>query len=41
VEGSANLTAWQPLQTNSSPFTFTDTNASDYPLRFYRAMLAH
>ena len=41
VEVSTNLVTWQPLQTNASPFTFTDTNASNHPLRFYRAMLAH
>jgi hypothetical protein len=41
VEGSTNLVTWQPLQTNSSPFAFTDTSASNHPLRFYRAVLAH
>lgn len=41
VEGSTNLVSWQPLQTNSSPFTFTDTNTGNHPLRFYRAVLAH
>ena len=40
IESTTNLVNWQPLQTNSSPFTFTDTNAGSYPLRFYRAVLA-
>jgi hypothetical protein len=40
IEYSTDLENWQPLQTNSSPFTFTDTNAANYPLRFYRAVLA-
>jgi hypothetical protein len=39
IESSTNLVNWQPLQTNSSPFTFSDTNAGSYPLRFYRAVL--
>ena len=39
VERSVDLVNWQPLQTNSSPFTFTDTNAGSYPHRFYRAVL--
>jgi hypothetical protein len=40
VECSTDLMNWQSLQTNSSPFVFTDTNAANYPLRFYRAVLA-
>jgi hypothetical protein len=38
IECSTDLVNWEPLQTNSSPFTFTDTNAASYPLRFYRAV---
>jgi len=38
IESSTDLENWQPLQTNSSPFSFTDTNAARYPLRFYRAV---
>jgi hypothetical protein len=38
VEASSNLLNWQPLQTNSSPFIFIDTNAASLPLRFYRAV---
>ena len=36
VSASTNLSDWLPLQTNASPFTFTDTNASSFPERFYR-----
>jgi len=39
VEASTNLTDWTPLETNTSPFTFTDTNAVNLPLEFYRARL--
>jgi hypothetical protein len=38
VEASTDLVNWLVLQTNSSPFTFTDTNAGSYPRRFYRAV---
>lgn len=41
IESSTNLINWQPLATNPSPFSFTDTNSSHYPWRFYRAVLAH
>ena len=41
IECSTNLVNWQPLQTNPTPFTFTDTNAANDPLRFYRAVLAY
>jgi hypothetical protein len=37
IEASTNLTDWIPLETNTSPFTFTDTNAVNFLLRFYRA----
>ena len=37
VEVSTNLASWWPVVTNSSPFTFTDTNAPAYSTRFYRA----
>ena len=40
VWASTNLTDWTPLQTNASPFTFTDTAAGDFLLRFYRAQYA-
>jgi hypothetical protein len=37
IAGSTNLANWLPLETNTSPFTFADTNALYLPLRFYRA----
>jgi len=40
LEATTNFATWQPLQTNPSPFTFIDTNAAAFPLRFYRAVLA-
>jgi len=39
IESSTDLVNWRPLQTNSGPFTFSDTNASSFTLRFYRAVL--
>jgi hypothetical protein len=36
IEGSPNLTDWSPLQTNISPFTFT--NMSAFPDEFFRAV---
>jgi GH25 family lysozyme M1 (1,4-beta-N-acetylmuramidase)/alpha-tubulin suppressor-like RCC1 family protein len=40
VEGSTNLVDWSPLETNTSPFSFSDTNALNVPMQFYRAHLA-
>ncbi len=39
IEASTDLagTNWTPLETNTSPFTFTDTNSLNFPSRFYRA----
>ena len=34
---STNLSTWTVLQTNTSPFTFTDTNSTSLSRRFYRA----
>ena len=42
VQTSTDLINWQSLFTNSSPtlpFTFTDTNAVNVPLQFYRILL--
>ena len=36
VQASTNLVNWTSLQTNASPFTFTD--AATFPERFYRAV---
>jgi endonuclease/exonuclease/phosphatase family metal-dependent hydrolase len=40
VQASTNLSGsnWLPLQTNSSPFNFVETNSGSYPQRFYRAV---
>jgi len=36
VQASADLANWVSLQTNTSPFVFVDTNASQFSQRFYR-----
>lgn len=42
VQASTNLINWVSIYTNpppfTSPFTFTDSNASNYPDRFYRVI---
>jgi hypothetical protein len=38
VQASTNLVDWTTLETNSSPFESIDTNALNYPLRFYRVL---
>ena len=38
VEASTDLTDWLPIFTNTSPFTFTDTNATPSTQNFYRAV---
>ena len=42
VQASTNLatTNWVSLRTNASPFTFADTNASAFPGRYYRGVVA-
>ena len=41
LQGSTNLSAWSPLQTNSATYyDFSDANSTNQPARFYRAMLA-
>jgi hypothetical protein len=32
------LIDWQPLVTNTSPFTFVETNGFSLPEKFYRAL---
>jgi subtilisin-like proprotein convertase family protein len=39
IQASTNLVNWVPVYTNMPPFTFTDSNTSSYPYRFYRAVL--
>ena len=38
VQASTNLVYWVPVQTNTAPFTFVDTNASHFRQRFYRSV---
>jgi len=40
IQASTNLVNWVPVQTNTSPFTFVDTNAGKYRQRFYRSVSA-
>jgi hypothetical protein len=37
IQSSTNLQDWNFLQTNVSPFVFSDTNVDIGPIRFYRA----
>jgi hypothetical protein len=36
VQASSDLKNWTDLETNTSPFTFTDTNAGNFNQQFYR-----
>jgi hypothetical protein len=38
VEASTDLMHWVPVQTNTAPFKFVDTNASQFGQRFYRSV---
>ena len=38
VERSTNLSDWLPVQTNTSPFTFVDPNATRFNQCFYRTL---
>jgi hypothetical protein len=40
IEASTDLVNWFPVQTNTAPFTFTDTNAARFNQQFYRAASA-
>jgi hypothetical protein len=37
VQASSNLTDWVSVFTNTSPFTFVDSNANQFPQRFFRS----
>jgi uncharacterized repeat protein (TIGR01451 family) len=41
IEAKTNLISgnWIPLVTNQSPFTFTNFDSTNYPVRFYRAVV--
>jgi hypothetical protein len=38
VQASANLVDWIPVQTNTAPFTYVDTNAGKFKQHFYRTV---
>jgi len=38
IQATTDFTSWTSIQTNTSPFTFTDTAVTNYPYRFYRAI---
>jgi hypothetical protein len=38
IQATTDFTSWTPIQTNTSPFTFTDTATTNYAYRFYRAV---
>lgn len=40
VQASTDLVNWDSVQTNTSPFTFTDLNTASYSHRFYRTFTA-
>jgi len=40
VQASTDLINWVPVQTNTAPFTFVDTNAGAFRQRFYRSVYA-
>jgi len=40
VQASTDFVNWVPLQTNTAPFTFVDTNAGQFGQRFYRSVYA-
>jgi hypothetical protein len=38
VQASTNLVDWVPVQTNTSPFLFIDSDAGKFKQRFYRSI---
>lgn len=38
IQSSTNLVQWIPIYTNICPFVFTDSSATNYTSRFYRAV---
>jgi uncharacterized protein affecting Mg2+/Co2+ transport len=41
LQASSDLAHWMNLHTNALPMVYVDSAASQFPVRFYRAMLAH
>jgi len=40
IQASTNLVNWIPVYTNVEPFTYVNTDATNLPMRFYRAVTA-
>ena len=40
IQASNDLVNWVNIYTNTPPFTFTDSMATNFACRYYRAMLA-
>jgi hypothetical protein len=40
IQASTNLVSWQNIFTNTPPFVFTNFQSTNFPIRFYRALLA-
>ena len=40
IQASTNLMTWVNVYTNTTAYDFTDVNATNYPVRFYRAVTA-
>ena len=40
-QASTDFVHWVNLQTNTSPVSFVDSNAAQFPNRYYRAVIAH
>ena len=38
IEASSDMVNWVPVQTNTAPFTFTDTKAGQFSQRYYRSV---
>ena len=39
VQASADLVHWSSMQTNIAPFTYTNFDTTNFPKRFYRAVV--
>jgi len=37
VEATTDFKNWTPVETNTAPFTYTETNAASYNQRYYRS----
>jgi fructoselysine-6-P-deglycase FrlB-like protein len=39
IQASTNFVVWLPVYTNIAPFTFTNFDTTNFPARFYRAVV--